>query len=52
MSIDILWFVIVVMMFAVYAVLDGFDLGTGIIYLFVARTDTERQLVLKAIDPV
>ena len=39
MSIDVLWFVIVVMMFAVYAVLDGFNLGTGIIYLFVARTD-------------
>jgi cytochrome d ubiquinol oxidase subunit II len=52
MSIDVLWYVIVVMMFAVYAVLDGFNLGTGIIYLFVARTDTERQLVLKAIGPV
>jgi len=33
-------------------VLDGFDFGTGIIYLFVARTDEERQLVLKAIGPV
>lgn len=52
MSADTLWFVIVVTMFAVYAVLDGFDFGTGIIYLFVARTDTERQLVLKAIGPV
>jgi len=52
MSVDILWFVIVVMMFAVYAVLDGFDFGTGIIYLFVARTDEERQLALKAIGPV
>jgi cytochrome bd ubiquinol oxidase subunit II len=52
MSVDILWFVIVVMMFAVYAVLDGFDFGTGIIYLFVAQTDEERQLVLKAIGPV
>ncbi len=52
MSIDTLWFVIVVMMFTVYAVLDGFDFGTGIIYVFVARTDTERQLVLKAIGPV
>lgn len=52
MSIEILWFVIVVMMFAVYAVLDGFDFGTGIIYVFVAQTDEERQLVLKAIGPV
>jgi cytochrome d ubiquinol oxidase subunit II len=52
MSIDILWFAIVVFVFAVYAVLDGFDFGAGIIYLFVARTDEERQLVLKAIGPV
>ncbi|MGE0469984.1 MAG: Cytochrome bd oxidase, subunit II [Candidatus Nitrospira kreftii] len=52
MAVETLWFVIVVMMFAVYAVLDGFDFGTGIIYLFVARTDEERQLVLKAIGPV
>ncbi len=52
MSIDMLWFMIVVMMFAVYAVLDGFDFGTGIIYVFVAQADEERQLVLKAIGPV
>lgn len=52
MAVETLWFVIVVMMFAVYAVLDGFDFGTGIIYLFVARTDEERQLLLKAIGPV
>ena len=52
MSIEVLWFVIVALMFAVYVVLDGFDFGTGIIYLFVARTDAERRLVLKAIGPV
>lgn len=52
MSVDTLWFVIVVLVFAVYAILDGFDFGTGIIYVFVARTDEERRLVLKAIGPV
>ena len=31
MSIEMLWFAIVVMMFAVYAVLDGFDFGTGLV---------------------
>jgi len=51
-SMDLLWFVIVVATFAVYAVLDGFVFGVGIIYPFVARTDAERQLVLKAIGPV
>lgn len=52
MSNEILWFVIVVTVFAVYAVLDGFVFGAGIIYPFVARTDAERRLVLNAIGPV
>lgn len=52
MSNEILWFVIVVTVFAVYAILDGFIFGVGIIYPFVARTDAERELILKAIGPV
>jgi cytochrome d ubiquinol oxidase subunit II len=52
MSIDALWFAIVVFMFAVYVVLDGFDFGVGILYLLVAKTDEERRLVMKAIGPV
>jgi cytochrome d ubiquinol oxidase subunit II len=35
-----------------YVVLDGFDLGAGIISLFVARNHDERRLILKAIGPV
>jgi len=46
------WFVAVALMLAVYIVLDGFDFGTGIIYLFVAQTDEERRLTLNAIGPV
>ena len=38
------WFVAVALMLAVYIVLDGFDFGTGIIYMFVAQTDEERRL--------
>ena len=52
MSVDALWFTIVVTMFAVYAVLDGFVFGAGILYPFVARTDADRRLVLNAIGPV
>ncbi len=40
------------MMFAIYAVLDGFDMGVGIVYLFVARTDAERRRMLGSIGPV
>jgi cytochrome d ubiquinol oxidase subunit II len=34
-----------------YAVLDGFDLGLGALYLFV-NDDTERRVLLNAIGPV
>jgi cytochrome d ubiquinol oxidase subunit II len=47
-----LWFWIVAVMLAAYVVLDGFDLGVGIVYLFVAKGDNERQQTLRAIGPV
>jgi cytochrome d ubiquinol oxidase subunit II len=49
---ETLWFVIVAFMLAAYVILDGFDLGAGVIYLFAARTTQDRQLVLRAIGPV
>ena len=47
-----LWFWIVALMLVAYVVLDGFDLGVGIVYLFVARTEAERQQALRSIGPV
>ena len=48
---ETLWFCLVAAMIAVYVVLDGFDLGAGIVHLLVARTDGERRLVLRSIGP-
>jgi cytochrome d ubiquinol oxidase subunit II len=39
-------------MIIAYVVLDGFDLGAGIISLVVARNHEERRLILRAIGPV
>ena len=47
-----LWFWIVAAMLTGYVVLDGFDLGVGIIFPFVARTEAERQEARRAIGPV
>lgn len=49
---ETLWFCLVAVMIAVYVVLDGFDLGAGIMHLFVARNDAERRTVLASIGPV
>src|SRR5262249_9341413 len=47
-----IWFCIVAVMVALYVVLDGFDLGAGILHLSIARTDSERRAVLASIGPV
>jgi cytochrome bd ubiquinol oxidase subunit II len=47
-----LWFWIVALMLVAYVVLDGFDIGVGIVYLFVARSEAERQQAIRAIGPV
>jgi cytochrome bd ubiquinol oxidase subunit II len=47
-----LWFCLVALLLAGYVLFDGFDLGAGIIYLFVAGTDKERHQVIRAIGPV
>src|SRR6266567_6182465 len=47
-----IWFWLVAVMLVAYVVLDGFDLGVGILYPFLARTEKDRQLMLRAIGPV
>lgn len=49
---ETLWFIIVAFMIVAYVVLDGFDLGAGVIYLSAARTPAERQTIMRAIGPV
>lgn len=47
-----IWFWIVAVMLVAYVVLDGFDLGVGILHPFLARTEQERQLISRSIGPV
>ena len=49
---ETIWFIIVSVMIAAYVVLDGFDLGAGIIYLIVGKTSDERRKILRSIGPV
>ena len=48
----IVWFVILNILLIGYAILDGFDLGVGILHPFVAKTDRERRLVMNSIGPL
>jgi cytochrome d ubiquinol oxidase subunit II len=49
---ETIWFILVALMLTTYVVLDGFDIGAGILHLVIARTDAERRLVLRTIGPV
>lgn len=51
MDLNIVWYVLVGVLFTGYAVLDGFDLGVGSVYLF-AKKDEDRRLFLNSIGPV
>ena len=46
------WFWLVAVMITAYVVLDGFDLGAGILHLFIARNDGERRTVIRTVGPV
>jgi len=49
---ETVWFMIVAVMVAAYVVLDGFDLGAGVIYLAATKTADERRRIMRAIGPV
>lgn len=49
---ETLWFCLVALMITVYVLLDGFDLGAGIVHFCVGRNDAERGQVLGTIGPV
>src|SRR5271167_743930 len=47
-----IWFWLVAVMIVGYVVLDGFDLGVGVLHLFLVRTEAERKATLSSIGPV
>ncbi len=51
MDLNTTWFVLYAVLLIGYALLDGFDLGVGVLHLF-ARDEHERRLHLNAIGPV
>jgi len=51
LDLNIVWYILVGVLFTGYAMLDGFDLGVGALHLFV-RKDEHRRLLLNSIGPV
>src|SRR3972149_10799098 len=51
MDLNAVWFFLILGLISGYSILDGFDLGVGVLHLF-ARDNRERQIHIKAIGPV
>ncbi|QDU32539.1 Cytochrome bd-I ubiquinol oxidase subunit 2 [Poriferisphaera corsica] len=51
MDLNLLWFLLIGVLMTGYAILDGFDLGVGILHLTV-KDDTDRRLQLNSIGPL
>lgn len=47
-----LWFCLAALTLTGFVLLDGFDLGAGIVHLFVARSEDERTRILHSVGPV
>ncbi len=48
---QLIWYVVVVILITGYVILDGFDLGVGMLHLF-SKKDEERRMMLNSIGPV
>jgi len=51
-SLGDVWFALFAVIVAGYLILDGFDMGVGILHPWVAKNDRERRLILNSIGPV
>jgi len=52
MEFQIIWFVLWGLLWAVYFMLDGFVLGTGMLYHYLAPNDQHKKILIKTVGPV
>jgi cytochrome d ubiquinol oxidase subunit II len=52
MTLANIWFLLVALLLTVYVILDGFDLGAGVLYPFLGRTEEDKGVIRASIGPV
>ncbi len=50
-TLQIIWFFLILVLFTGYSILDGFDLGVGILFPFVAKNEEEKKELISFIAP-
>src|SRR5512145_2639220 len=51
MDLNTLWFVLIAVLYIGYFILDGFDLGVGILLPFLAKDDRSRRVLINTVGP-
>lgn len=46
-----LWFLLIAVLIAGYFILDGFDLGAGVLYPFIAKNEQDKAIVRRSVGP-
>lgn len=51
MDLNVLWFILIAVLYIGYFVLEGFDLGVGILLPFLGKNDINRRVMINTIGP-
>jgi cytochrome bd ubiquinol oxidase subunit II len=51
MDLNILWFILITILFIGFFFLEGFDYGVGMLLPFLGKNDAERRLIIRTIGP-
>ncbi|OLN27113.1 cytochrome d ubiquinol oxidase subunit II [Desulfosporosinus metallidurans] len=51
MDLNILWFILITVLFVGFFFLEGFDFGVGILLPFLGKNDKERRIIINTIGP-
>jgi len=51
MDLQLIWFILIAVLFIGYFFLEGFDFGVGILMPFLSKDDTDRRVIINTIGP-
>jgi cytochrome bd ubiquinol oxidase subunit II len=51
-TLKVIWWLLLGVLLIGFAVMDGFDLGVGMLLPFLGRTDSERRVIINTVGPV
>src|SRR4030042_3768133 len=51
-NLQTLWFILIIILFLGYSLLDGFDLGIGALLPFIGKKKEEKDILINSIGPV